>query len=368
MIGHSSLKPRFTAVLFVAASSAGLAPGLASADVPTIDDTNLRERERRDTATGNIENIDHDRHTIHASVTCSMYRAGPRGDPVGAAEANPEISGLVRRIARDEGIDENQFLALVYQESRFNPCAKSAAGATGLAQLMPATAAQLGVDENNIEQNLRGGARYYKQQLDRYGGNVSLALAAYNSGPGNVNRYGGIPPFKETQGYVASITQDWLPAFGGSDKSGIPVNFGGGGTAYAGLRTSTLHAMGTIAATSDSLANVSSWYQQLGQMQTGTIQDSWDHNSTARNANLEMVNNVIKLSTAMADLLNTRNAVTSANLSGSSQSTGPGTNDQNPRETSGLCDPRQNLIWDTARQACIEKRSTENQVQLLLQP
>lgn len=340
----------------------------AWADVPVLDDTNHGERQDRDEATTGIEETDHDRHTIHTSVTCSMYRPGRRNDPVGSAEANPEISGLVRRIAREEGIDENQFLALVYQESRFNPCAKSTAGATGLAQLMPGTAAQLGVDENNIEQNLRGGARYYKQQLERYGGNVSLALAAYNSGPGNVNKYGGIPPFKETQGYVASITQQWLPAFGGSDKSGIPLNFGGGGTAYTGMRTSTLNAMGATAATGDSLANVASWYQQLGQLQPGTIQDSWDHNSTARNANLEMMNNVIKLGTAMADLINSRNGVSSANLSGSSRSSDHDPGKAKPGDLTGLCDPRQNLVWSDEENACVEKRQSETAVQLMLSP
>ena len=154
------------------------------------------EREERDRKTTDIEKVDKDRYTNNQSVTCSMYRPARKDDPVAAANANPTIAGLVRRIAREEGIDENQFLALVYQESRFNPCAKSGAGAIGLAQLMPGTASDLGVNPYNIEQNLRGGARYYKQQLRRFNGNVSLALAAYNSGPGNVQKYGGIPPFQ----------------------------------------------------------------------------------------------------------------------------------------------------------------------------
>jgi hypothetical protein len=361
-------RPPCVAVLVLTALAIGLCAQLARADVPTFDNTNLDPHDKRDKTSAAIEEADHDRYTIHTSVACSMYRPGRHNDPIGAAQANPEISGLVRRVAREFGVDENQFLALVYQESRFNPCAKSAAGATGLAQLMPGTAAQLGVDENNIEDNLRGGARYYRQQLSDFGGDVNLALAAYNSGPGNVSKYGGIPPFRETQGYVAAITKDWLPAFGGSDKAGIPLNFGGGETAYSSMRTSTLNAIGITTSTSASLGNVASWYQQLGALQTGTIQDSWDHNSTARNANLEMMNNVTKLAIAMADLINSRNAMSSTDLSGSSQTTGSKTDDVAPRDITGLCDPRQHLVWSAADKACIEKRPDVNQVQLMLQP
>jgi hypothetical protein len=343
-------------------------PGLALADVPVTDKTILYEDTARDRTTRKIWTTDKDRHTINTSVTCSMYRPSRRNDPVGSAERNFEISGLVRRIAREEGVNENEFLALVYQESRFDPCAKSVAGATGLAQLMPGTAADLGVNANNIEDNLRGGARYYKQQLCRYKGNVALALAAYNSGAGNVSKYGGIPPFKETQGYVRSITQDWLPAFGGSDKSGIPLNYGGGEIAYTGMRDATLNAMGTSMAASESLSNVGSWYQQLANLQTGTIQESWDHNSTVRNANLEMMNNVIKIGTAMAALINSRNAVTSSNVSSSSRSASNDGNRGMPSATTGLCDPKLNLIWDPDKRACIEKREAASTVQLMLQP
>ncbi|MBB3236996.1 hypothetical protein FHS20_003893 [Phyllobacterium endophyticum] len=338
------------------------------ADVPVIDKSVLKEDTARDAMARKIETTDKDRHAINTLVTCSMYRSARRNDPVGAAEQNAEISGLVRRVAREIGVNENEFLALVYQESRFNPCAKSRVGATGLAQLMPGTAAELGVDEHNIEENLRGGARYYKQQLWRYNGNVALALAAYNSGAGNVDRSGGIPPFKETQGYVRSITQDWLPAFGGSDKSGIPLNFGGGETAYTGMRQSTLNAMGTTRAATESLSTVGSWYQQLARLQTGTIQDSWDNNSTARNANLEMMNNVFKLGTVMADLINSRNAVTMSNLSGLSQTTSKDKGEDRPGDATGLCDRKLNLIWDPDKRACIEKRETASNIQLMLQP
>ena len=92
---------------------------------------------------------------------------------------------------------------LVRQESNFNPNAGSPAGARGLTQLMPATAAGLGVtDVTDPVQALDGGAKYLKPQLDRFGGDVTLALAAYNAGPGAVQQHGGVPPYAETQGYV----------------------------------------------------------------------------------------------------------------------------------------------------------------------
>ena len=327
----------------------------ALADIPTIDSTVLDEREDRDQKTGEIETVDEERYVNNQSVTCSMHRPGRKDDPVAAANANPAIAGLVRRIAREEGVNENQFLALVYQESRFNPCAKSGAGAIGLAQLMPGTAGDLGVNPYNTEQNLRGGARYYKQQLRKYDGNVSLALAAYNAGAGNVNKYGGIPPFKETQGYVANITQKWLPAFGGSDKSGIPLNYGGGGT-YEGARTSTMNAMGLTAAIGEGSGDVTSWLTQLGDMGAGTIQDSWDHNSGARNANIELINRLILLTTAFADLSNSSNAMTLGDLSGTNRSTRYETgNDEDDRPVAGFCDERKDFVWDGAAKACVQR-------------
>ena len=108
------------------------------------------------------------------------------------------------RIALEEGVDPDLFMRLISAESSFNPNAVSTAGAYGLAQLMPGTAADLGVDPTDPVQNLRGGARYLRQQIDKFG-DTSLALAAYNAGPGNVSKYGGIPPFEETQNYVNKI-------------------------------------------------------------------------------------------------------------------------------------------------------------------
>ncbi|MFB9223617.1 lytic transglycosylase domain-containing protein [Paracoccus cavernae] len=97
------------------------------------------------------------------------------------------------------------FEALVWQESRFNARALSPKGAVGLAQLMPRTAKMLGVNPHDPMDNLDGGARYLLTQMQRFG-NPSLALAAYNAGPGAVQKYGGVPPYRETQDYIKRIT------------------------------------------------------------------------------------------------------------------------------------------------------------------
>ena len=114
-----------------------------------------------------------------------------------------DLEDLARRTAASYNLPPEIFLRLINTESGFNPNAVSPKGATGLTQLMPNTAREMGVENiNDITQNIEGGARYLRKMLDKYNGNMELALAAYNAGPGNVDKFGGVPPFAETQNYL----------------------------------------------------------------------------------------------------------------------------------------------------------------------
>lgn len=117
------------------------------------------------------------------------------------------MDAIFDEAARTYGISVDLIKAVAKAESSFNPNAVSKAGAIGVMQLMPATARSLGVtDPYDARQNIMGGAKYLKENLDRFNGNVNLALAAYNAGPNSVQKYGGIPPYKETQNYVKTVT------------------------------------------------------------------------------------------------------------------------------------------------------------------
>jgi len=142
----------------------------------------------------------------------NSIRLQPRAFEVPGKDSGPSYTGsyrgqylsMAKEAARRNGVPEDLFLRLIQQESGWKPTAKSHAGAYGLAQLMPATARGLGVDRTVPSENLDGGARYLRQQYDRFK-SWRLALAAYNAGPGAVLKYDGVPPFKETRNYVRII-------------------------------------------------------------------------------------------------------------------------------------------------------------------
>lgn len=123
-----------------------------------------------------------------------------------SSSSKTDLDAYFEEAARTYGVDVNLLKAIAHTESNFNPNATSSAGAMGVMQLMPSTAKSLGIkDAYNARDNIMGGAKVISQHLSRYNGDVSLALAAYNAGSGNVEKYGGIPPFTETQNYVKKV-------------------------------------------------------------------------------------------------------------------------------------------------------------------
>lgn len=132
--------------------------------------------------------------------------AASAGRPPEKSASRQELAPLVAAAAAAHGLPEELLMAVVEVESNFNPAAVSPKGAVGLMQLMPQTARQLGVDDpRDPAANLDGGARYLKQLIARFGNDLSLAVAAYNAGPGAVLRNGTIPPYAETQSYVPKV-------------------------------------------------------------------------------------------------------------------------------------------------------------------
>lgn len=134
----------------------------------------------------------------------------------GAVTREERIRNAVSNAAQRYNLPPALILGVIRQESGFNPVAESHCGAQGLMQLMPQTAREMGVtDPFDIEQNIDGGSRYLRQMLDQFGGDVRLALAAYNAGPARVEQYHGIPPLEETMNYVPAVLAHY-ESFGGS--------------------------------------------------------------------------------------------------------------------------------------------------------
>ena len=140
--------------------------------------------------------------------------------PIGAPTAAPRAAAVIVRpaaappaavhaaitsAASRQLLNRDLLEAVAWRESGFRQTAVLPKGAVGVMQIMPGTAQAMGVDRYDLHQNIEDGAAYLRQMLSRYGGNLNLALAAYNAGPGAVDRYGGVPPFRETQAYVGAI-------------------------------------------------------------------------------------------------------------------------------------------------------------------
>ncbi len=163
--------------------------------------------------------------TDFATVLADTVDSTSSSTPVAAASSieytNETLESIFQKASETYGVSVNLLKAIAKAESGFNQYATSKSGAMGIMQLMPSTAAGLGVsDAYDAEQNIMGGANLISQLLTKYNGDVSLALAAYNAGSGNVDKYGGIPPFTETQNYVSKI----LGYLGGDVSVSVPAS------------------------------------------------------------------------------------------------------------------------------------------------
>jgi len=168
----------------------------------------------------------------------ASYSSQPDPAPQPAkAKAAKSTNQIVGEASVEHGVDSDFIRSVIRQESAGNVRAVSPAGARGLMQLMPQTASKLGVEDSfSAEQNVHGGARYLRELLERYNGDAIKALAAYNAGPGAVDRYKGVPPYRETQQYVLRVVRDYnkSKSTGNSkEKSGTLAKSSGGTGAIA---------------------------------------------------------------------------------------------------------------------------------------
>lgn len=188
------------------AAAAALAMGLGAAGAAA----HVLEIDREGNVTVHDQALLRGRSPVAASVVPVSFQAPhriplPAAAPISPRRPPPPVAEALQRAAQDVALSPTLLEAVAWAESRFNHEAVSHRGARGVMQLMPGTAADLGVDASDLDANVIGGARYLKRMLDLFDGDLELALAAYNAGPSAVRRYGGVPPYRETRAYVARV-------------------------------------------------------------------------------------------------------------------------------------------------------------------
>jgi soluble lytic murein transglycosylase-like protein len=191
------------AVLSLMAGFAQTAPAKEKTDAPPVKQLTAIERQRL-SVERQLQAIRENYPRVFSESGGGVVATAPPADcpPISPADVKP----IIDREATRNKMDARLVQAVVEAESAYSPCAVSPVGAMGLMQLMPGTAEGLRVsDPFDPSQNITAGTKYLKQMMERYGGDISKALAAYNSGPGRVDAAGGIPPIAETQEYVRKI-------------------------------------------------------------------------------------------------------------------------------------------------------------------
>ena len=196
----SSIESNFTALQSVMGRAGGVdSSSNIQNEFKTILDNKIKEAENKNPIEAIVEEIVND-------VAPEKKEALELKSKIDLKAQSTNVEEIIDTFAQKYDIDADFIKAMIKQESGFNSKATSKKGAMGLMQLMPATAKELGVvDAYNPTQNIEGGVKYIKSLLDKFQGDEKLALDAYNAGPNAVKKYGGIPPYKETQNYVNSI-------------------------------------------------------------------------------------------------------------------------------------------------------------------